>query len=141
MPNTERYPDALPNPVRRVAEEPVSTFSIDVDTASYSNVRRFLDNGTRPPVDAIRLEEMINYFDYGYARPRSASEPFAISTTVAAAPWAPERQIVHIGLQGYELPAGERRPLNLTFMVDVSGSMMTPDKLALAQQSMNLIID
>ena len=141
MPDTERYPDALPNPVRRVAEEPVSTFSIDVDTASYSNVRRFLDNGIRPPVDAIRLEEMINYFDYGYARPRSASEPFAISTTVAAAPWAPERQIVHIGLQGYELPAGERRPLNLTFMVDVSGSMMTPDKLALAQQSMNLIID
>ena len=141
MPDTERYPDALPNPVRRVAEEPVSTFSIDVDTASYSNVRRFLDNGTLPPVDAIRLEEMINYFDYDYARPRSASEPFAISTTVAAAPWAPQRQIVHIGLQGYELPAGERRPLNLTFMVDVSGSMMTPDKLALAQQSMNLIID
>ncbi|RZJ93636.1 MAG: VWA domain-containing protein [Brevundimonas sp.] len=140
-PDTERYPDALTNPVRRVADEPVSTFSIDVDTASYSNVRRFLDQGARPPADAIRLEEMINYFDYGYARPRSASEPFAISTTIAAAPWAPRRQIVHIGLQGYELPAGERRPLNLTFMVDVSGSMGSADKLALAQQSMNLIID
>ncbi|MDQ8029221.1 MAG: von Willebrand factor type A domain-containing protein, partial [Brevundimonas sp.] len=139
--DTERYPDALPNPVRRVAEEPVSTFSIDVDTASYSNVRRFLDRGSRPPVDAIRLEEMIMYFDYGYARPRAASEPFAVSTVVAAAPWAEGRQIVHIGLQGYELPAGERRPLNLTFMVDVSGSMMSADKLELSRQAMNLIID
>ncbi len=139
--DTERYPDATPNPVRRVAEEPVSTFSIDVDTASYANVRRFIDEGRAPPVDAVRVEEMINYFDYGYARPQSADEPFAIHTTVAAAPWAPGRQIVHVGLQGYELPEAERRPLNLTFLVDVSGSMNSPDKLALAQRSMNLIID
>ncbi|WP_374513741.1 von Willebrand factor type A domain-containing protein [Brevundimonas sp.] len=139
--DTERYPDATPNPVRRVADEPVSTFSIDVDTASYSNVRRFIDEGRAPPVDAVRVEELINYFDYGYGRPASAAEPFAIHTTVAAAPWAPERQIVHVGLQGYELPESERRPLNLTFLVDVSGSMNSPDKLALAQRSMNLIID
>ena len=139
--DTERYPDATPNPVRRVSEEPVSTFSIDVDTASYSNVRRFIDEGRSPPADAVRVEEMINYFDYGYARPASATQPFAITTAVAASPWSPGRQIVHIGLQGYELPEGERRPLNLTFMVDVSGSMQTPDKLALAKKSMNLIID
>jgi Ca-activated chloride channel family protein len=139
--DTERYPDATPNPVKRVADEPVSTFSIDVDTAAYANVRRFVDEGRRPPVDAVRIEEMVNYFDYGYARPRSASEPFAITTAVVASPWSPGRQIVHIGLQGYELPEAERRPLNLTFMVDVSGSMHSPDKLALAQKSMNLIID
>jgi Ca-activated chloride channel family protein len=140
-PDTERYPDATPNPVRRVADEPVSTFSIDVDTASYSNVRRFIEEGRTPPADAVRVEEMINYFDYGYDRPPSASEPFAITTAVAASPWSPGRQIVHVGLQGYELPQGDRRPLNLTFMVDVSGSMQSPDKLALAQKSMNLIID
>ena len=139
--DTERYPDATPNPVRRVADEPVSTFSIDVDTASYANVRRFINDGRRPPVDAVRVEELINYFDFGYARPTSASQPFAVTTVVAAAPWAPGRQIVHIGLQGYELPEGERRPLNLTFLVDVSGSMGSADKLALAQKSMNLIID
>ncbi|WP_372706224.1 von Willebrand factor type A domain-containing protein [Brevundimonas sp.] len=139
--DTERYPDATPNPVKRVADEPVSTFSIDVDTASYSNVRRFIEDGRAPPVDAVRVEEMINYFDYGYARPPSASAPFAITTVVAASPWSPGRQIVHVALQGYELPVGERKPLNLTFMVDVSGSMQSPDKLALAQKSMNLIID
>jgi Ca-activated chloride channel family protein len=140
-PSTERYPDATPNPVRRVADEPVSTFSIDVDTASYSNVRRFVDEGRAPPAGAVRVEELINYFDYGYDRPTSAAQPFAITTVVAASPWSPGRQIVHVGLQGYELPAAQRRPLNLTFMVDVSGSMQSPDKLALAQRSMNLIID
>jgi Ca-activated chloride channel family protein len=139
--NTERYPDATPNPVRRVAEEPISTFSIDVDTAAYANVRRFISEGQTPPRDAVRVEEMINYFDYGYARPDSAAEPFAVTTAVAASLWSEGRQIVHIGLQGYELPAGERRPLNLTFMVDVSGSMFAPDKLPLARQTMNLIID
>ncbi|WP_420471816.1 YfbK domain-containing protein [Brevundimonas sp. FT23042] len=140
-PDTERYPDAAPNPVRQVADEPVSTFSIDVDTASYSNVRRFINDGRTPPSDAVRVEELVNYFDYGYARPRSSREPFAVTTVVAASPWSPGRQIVHVGLQGYELPQGERRPLNLTFMVDVSGSMHSPDKLALAQRTMNLIID
>lgn len=138
---TERYPDATPNPVRRVASDPVSTFSIDVDTASYANVRRFIDDGRAPPQDAVRVEELINYFDYGYDRPRSADEPFALTTTVTASPWSPGRQIVHIGLQGYELPERERRPLNLTFLVDVSGSMDNPDKLPLAQRAMNLIID
>lgn len=139
--DTERYPNATPNPVRRVADEPVSTFSIDVDTASYANVRRFIGDGRTPPADAVRVEELINYFDYSYDRPTSAAQPFAVTTAVTASPWGPGRQIVHIGLQGYELPEGERRPLNLTFLVDVSGSMNSPDKLALAQKAMNLIID
>lgn len=139
--DTERYPDATPNPVKRVADQPVSTFSIDVDTASYSNVRRFLDSGRAAPRDAVRVEEMINYFDYGYARPESASEPFAVTSVVTPSPWAEGRQIVHIGLQGYELPESQRRPLNLTFLVDVSGSMGSADKLDLAKQAMNLIID
>ncbi|WP_439477117.1 vWA domain-containing protein [Brevundimonas sp.] len=139
--DTERYPDATPNPVRRVTDEPVSTFSIDVDTASYANVRRFIDEGRAPPADAVRVEELINYFDYGYERPTSATQPFAITTAVTESPWAPGRQIVHVALQGYELPESERRPLNLTFLVDVSGSMNSPDKLALAQKAMNLIID
>ena len=140
-PDTERYPDATPNPVKRTADQPVSTFSIDVDTAAYSNVRRFIDDGRAPPADAVRIEELVNYFDYGYARPRSSSRPFAVAATVVPSPWAPGRQIVHIGLQGYELPEGERRPLNLTFLVDVSGSMNRPDKLDLAKKAMNLAID
>jgi Ca-activated chloride channel family protein len=139
--DTERYPDATPNPVRRVADAPVSTFSIDVDTAAYANVRRFIDDGITPPHDAVRVEELVNYFDYGYARPDSAASPFAITTAVVASPWSPGRQIVHIGLQGYELPEDQRRPLNLTFLVDVSGSMGAPDKLVLAQKAMNLVID
>lgn len=137
----ESYPQATPNAVRRTVDEPVSTFSIDVDTASYSNVRRFINEGRSAPVDAVRVEEMINYFDYGYARPASAEEPFAVTTALTASPWAEGRRILHVGLQGYELPEDQRRPLNLTFLVDVSGSMSSPDKLALAQQSMNLVID
>ena len=139
--DTERYPDATPNPVKRTSDQPVSTFSIDVDTASYSNVRRFISEGRTPPKDAVRVEELINAFDYDYARPTSQTRPFAITTAVAASPWAEGRQIVHIGLQGYELPADRRRPLNLTFLVDVSGSMRSADKLDLAKKAMNLAID
>ena len=141
QPDTERYPNAVPNPVKRTADQPVSTFSIDVDTAAYANVRRFIARNQAPPRDAVRVEELVNYFDYGYARPASASRPFEITTAVTPSPWAEGRQIVHIGLQGYELPDNQRRPLNLTFLVDVSGSMSSADKLDLAKQSMNLIID
>lgn len=137
----ERYPDATPNPVRRAADQPVSTFSIDVDTASYANVRRFVRDGVAPPRDAVRVEEMVNYFTYDLPRPGSAAEPFAVSTALVASPWAEGRQVLHVALTGHELPAAERLPLNLTFMVDVSGSMSSPDKLGLAQRSMNLIID
>jgi len=137
----ERYPDATPNPVRRTSEQPVSTFSIDVDTASYANVRRFVRDGVAPPRDAVRVEEMVNYFTYDLPRPTSAAEPFAVSTALVPSPWAEGRQVLHVALTGYELPAARRLPLNLTFLVDVSGSMSSPDKLGLAQRSMNLIID
>lgn len=140
-PDTERYPSATPNPVKRTGEQPVSTFSIDVDTAAYANVRRFISANQTPPRDAVRVEELVNYFDYNYPRPTSAQRPFEITTAVVPSPWAQGRQIVHVGLQGYELPQNQRRPLNLTFLVDVSGSMSTTDKLELAKQSMNLIID
>ena len=141
LPDTERYPDAAVNAVVVTAENPVSTLAIDVDTASYSNVRRFLNDGSAPPRDAVRVEELINYFDYGYDRPRSRTEPFTVFTEVSASPWAEGRQILHVGLQGYELPQAERPPLNLVFLVDVSGSMNSPDKLPLAQRALNRLID
>jgi Ca-activated chloride channel family protein len=139
--DTERYPDATPNPIKTVGKDPVSTFSIDVDTASYSNVRRFLNDGQLPPRDAVRVEELVNYFDYGYARPDSATEPFRTHIAVTASPWAPGKEIVHIGLQGYEIASAERKPLNLVFLVDVSGSMNDPTKLPLAQKALNVLID
>lgn len=139
--DTERYPDAPTNAVVVTAENPVSTLAIDVDTAGYSNVRRFLNEGTLPPRDAVRVEELINYFDYGYDRPNSRTEPFTVFTEVSDSPWAEGRQILHVGLQGYELNQSERPPLNLVFLVDVSGSMWSPDKLPLAQQALNTLID
>ena len=137
----ERYPIAPANPVRQVATDPVSTFSIDVDTASYSNVRRFLANNRLPPSDAVRIEELINYFDYGYTVPESADAPFAISVTVTPSPWAEGREIIHIALQGYEITAEEEPPLNLVFLVDVSGSMWSQDKLPLAQEALGILVD
>lgn len=137
--NTESYPDAAPNPVKRTADQPVSTFSIDVDTAAYANVRRFINQNQTPPRDAVRIEELINYFDYGYEAARDAAKPFAITSTIVPSPWSEGRQIVHLGLQGYK--GATDAPLNLTFLVDVSGSMDSPEKLGLAKQSMNLIID
>ena len=139
--DTERYPDAPTNAVVVTAEYPVSTLAIDVDTASYANVRRFLNEGTLPPRDAVRVEELINYFDYDYARPPSRTEPFTVFTEVSDSPWAEGRQILHVGLQGYELDQRERPALNLVFLVDVSGSMSSPDKLPLAQQALNTLID
>ncbi|WP_227878920.1 vWA domain-containing protein [Caulobacter segnis] len=139
--DTERYPGAASNPVKRVAEEPVSTFSIDVDTAAYANTRRFLNDGAVPPRDAIRVEELVNYFDYGYPRPTSAQTPFRATVAIAPSPWSSQRQILHIGLQGYAAPRSEAPPLNLVFLVDTSGSMMGPDRLPLAQKALNVLID
>jgi Ca-activated chloride channel family protein len=138
---TERYPNAVSNPIRRVAEEPVSTFSIDVDTAAYANVRRFVQDGQRPPRDAVRIEELVNYFDYGYRRPANRAEPFAAYVAVAPSPWSRDRQLMHIGLQGFELSGAERAPLNLVFLIDTSGSMRGEDRLPLAKKSLNLLID
>ncbi|WP_332772488.1 vWA domain-containing protein [Phenylobacterium sp.] len=138
---TERYPNAQANPIRRVADEPVSTFSVDVDTAAYANVRRFLNDGRRPPADAVRVEELVNYFDYGYAAPRERTIPFRPFVAVTPSPWSAERQIMHIGLQGYEAPRAAQPPLNLVFLIDTSGSMSSEDRLPLARKSLGLLID
>lgn len=139
--DTERYPNATANPIRQTATDPVSTFSIDVDTAAYANVRRFLKDGVRPPTDAVRVEELVNYFDYGYAPPRDRATPFSSYVALAPSPWSRERQILHIGIQGFDLPKGEQPPLNLVFLIDTSGSMWSEDRLPLAQKSLSLLID
>ncbi|MFM2429872.1 MAG: hypothetical protein RLZZ511_1085, partial [Cyanobacteriota bacterium] len=114
-----------------------STFSIDVDTASYSNVRRMIASGSLPPKDAVRLEEMINYFPYRYSPPKN-DQPFSVNTAVAAAPWNPQHRLVRIGLQGQQLETPP--PSNLVFLLDVSGSMESPEKLPLVKQSMCLLV-
>lgn len=139
--DTERYPNAPANPIKQVASDPVSTFSVDVDTAAYANVRRFLNDGVRPPTDAVRVEEMVNYFDYGYARPKDRATPFSSYLALAPSPWSAERQILHIGIQGFDVPKGEQPPLNLVFLIDTSGSMAPQDRLPLAQKSLGLLID
>ena len=139
--DTEKYPHATSNPVNRVGEDPVSTFSIDVDTASYANVRSFLSDGTLPPRDAVRVEELLNYFDYGYAGPASPEEPFKTNVTVTPSPWAAGKEIIHIGLQGYDIAADREPPVNLVFLIDVSGSMDEPNKLPLVQKALNVLID
>lgn len=137
----ERYEDVEVNPIHAVADEPVSTFSIDVDTASYSNVRRMLNQGRLPPRDAVRIEELVNYFRYDYPLPQNREQPFSTSVTVAPSPWAEGRQLVHIGLQGYNIVPRERPPLNLVMLLDVSGSMGEPNKLPLVQQSFRMLIE
>lgn len=133
--NTEHYAEHVDNPIQRVAESPVSTFSIDVDTGSYSNVRRMLMAGQRPPADAVRAEEMINYFDYGYPAPTSRAVPFRVSTEIAPAPWNSKHQLLQIGIQGYSVPKAQIPASNLVFLIDTSGSMESDDKLPLLKQS------
>lgn len=139
--DTEKYPDAKPNPVKAVAAEPVSTFSIDVDTASYANVRRYLNDGDLPPRDAVRIEELINYFDYDYALPADRQTPFAATVALAPAPWASGKTLLHIGLQGYDIRPAERPPLNLVLLLDTSGSMEDDNKLPLVKKSIRLLVD
>lgn len=137
----ERYLNAKDNPVHRVADDPVSTFSSSVDTASYANVRRYLVDGSRPPSEAVRPEELVNYFDYDYPAAESAARPFRPFVAIAPSPWAKGRQIVHIGVQGYGLATDKRPPLNLVFLVDVSGSMYADDRLPLAKEALNMLVD
>jgi Ca-activated chloride channel homolog len=139
--NTEKYAEREDNPVRRVSEEPVSTFSIDVDTGSYSNVRRMLRDGVRPPTDAVREEEMINYFDYGHAGPASLATPFKATTELAPAPWNGKRQLLMIGIKGYDVPKAQLPPSNLVFLIDTSGSMDQPNKLPLLKQSFAQLVE
>lgn len=137
--DTERYPAAQQNPLVQVAQQPVSTFAMETDTASYANARRYLRDGMLPPREAVRVEEFLNYFDYGYPVPQDRSVPFSTTVTVAPSPWSAGKQLVHIGLQGYRIARDERPPLNLVLLVDVSGSMGTPDKLPLARQALRIL--
>ncbi len=129
------------NPLKRTADEPVSTFSADVDTASYSFVRRQLNDGVLPPADAVRSEEMINYFDYAWPAASARDQPFKPTVIVSDSPWGKDRKLVHIGIKGYELPVRQRPDVNLVLLLDVSGSMSPPDRLPLAQRSMALLLD
>jgi Ca-activated chloride channel homolog len=138
--NTEAFANAAANPVRIAAEDPVSTFSIDVDTASYAVVRSSLMGGEMPPPEAVRIEEMINYFPYAYPAPAAGEAPFRQTVTVTPSPWNSGNLLVHIGIQG-RLPAVEDRPaLNLVFLIDTSGSMQDDDKLPLLKQSFRLML-
>lgn len=129
------------NPVKRVADDPVSTFSVDVDTAAYSFVRRKLNEGLLPQMDAVRVEEMINYFDYAWPAASSRDVPFKPTITVSDSPWGEGKKLIHIGIKGYSLPVSQRPAVNLVLLLDVSGSMDSPDKLPLAQHSMALLLD
>jgi Ca-activated chloride channel homolog len=135
-PGSERYDGKEVSPVKVARSEPVSTFSVDVDTGAYANTRRFLTAGQLPPRDAVRSEELINYFRYDYARPESRGAPFSINTDVAVTPWNPDTRLLRIGLRGYDLARSGRPPANLVFLVDVSGSMSSQDKLPLVKTAL-----
>jgi len=139
-PNTENYAHVAESRFINVAEEPLSTFSVDVDTASYSNSRRFIADGSLPPADAIRVEEWVNYFRYDYQQPTSDA-PFAVNSEVSACPWNDAHRIVRIGVKGREIAAKEVPARNLVFLLDVSGSMMSPDKLPLVKRGLSLLTD
>ncbi len=138
--NTEAYAHIEESGFRPVATAPLSTFSIDVDRASYANVRRFIEDGQRPPLDAVRIEELINYFPYGGARPVGDAR-FAVTTEVTRAPWAPTHQLVRIGVRGQSIPMRDLPASNLVFLIDVSGSMSPENKLPLLQRSLRLLVD
>ena len=140
--NTEAYAFLPESDFFRVRSSPLSTFSIDVDTASYANVRRFLDQGMRPPRDAVRVEEMVNYFNYRYAPPaKDVAEPFAASMEIATAPWNPAHRLVRIGLKGREIATEDRPAANLVFLLDVSGSMSDENKLPLVKESLRMLVE
>jgi Ca-activated chloride channel family protein len=136
----EQYDRIEDNPFLAVRSNPLSTFSVDVDRASYGNVRRFITNGGRPPKDAVRIEELINYFPYDLPEPTGA-DPVRITTDVMPAPWQPKHQLVRIALQSRRIATDKLPPNNLVFLIDVSGSMMSPDKLPLVKQSLRLLVD
>jgi Ca-activated chloride channel homolog len=135
--DNENYAETIPNPIQLVSEQPVSTFSVDVDTGSYTNVRRMLMAENRlPPADAVRAEEFINYFDYQYPLPANRNQPFSVTTELGKSPWNDQRELLLVGLQGYQLQKSDMPPANLVMLLDVSGSMDEPDKLPLLKQSL-----
>lgn len=138
--NTEGYSTIHENGYKAANINPLSTFSIDVDAASYSNVRRFLNLGQKPPVDAVRIEEMINYFNYDYPQPKG-DVPFSINFELSECPWNPENKLLHIGLQGKNIPVEDLPPSNIVFLIDVSGSMQSPQKLPLLKSAFHLLVN
>ena len=138
--NTEEYDAINENIFHDALKNPLSTFSIDVDAASYSNVRRFINNGQRPPKDAVRIEEMVNYFDYTYDQPKN-NHPFSVITEISSAPWNSNHQLVHIGLQGKKISTDKLPPSNLVFLIDVSGSMNDPNKPPLLKSSFKMLVE
>ena len=138
--HTESYARIEENEWLATVNNPLSTFSIDVDRASYSNIRRFIQNCDRPPIDAVRIEEMINYFAYDYPEARG-QHPFTVATEVVAAPWNPRHHLVRIGIQGQRVDLEESPPSNLVFLLDVSGSMQSADKLPLLKKSLRMLVN
>ncbi|OQP40904.1 hypothetical protein A4H97_14965 [Niastella yeongjuensis] len=139
-PNTEDYDHIVENRFLTATQNPLSTFSIDVDEAAYSNIRRYINNGSIPPAGAVRIEEMINYFDYTYPQPQN-DDPFTVNTELSECPWSPQHRLVHIGLQGKEIPVKNLPNANIVFLIDVSGSMEDENKLPLVKSSMKLLAD
>ncbi len=135
----ENYAPNESNGIKQVSAEPLSTFSIDVDTGSYANVRKLINMGVNPVYDAVREEAFINYFDYDYSVPQNTKQPFSVTTEIAAAPWNSERKLLKIALKGYEIPASARKPSHLVFLVDTSGSMRSQDKLPLLKSSLIML--
>lgn len=138
--NRETYDGIVDNPFLDVRQNPLSTFSIDVDTASYANVRRFLNQGALPPKDAVRIEELVNYFKYHYAPPADDA-PFAVHAAIAGCPWKPEHRLLRVALKGREIDFNNRPASNLVFLIDVSGSMDEPNKLPLLKAALRLLVD
>jgi Ca-activated chloride channel family protein len=136
----ENYQHPESQSVKRVTTEPVSTFSIDVDTGAYSNMRRWLNQGQLPPEDAVRVEEFINYFNYDYPLPQTSRVPFQVSTEIAPTPWNASTRLLRIGIQGYKVPKAQLPSSNLVFLIDVSGSMRSTDKLPLLQQALTMLV-
>jgi len=137
--STESYSSIVENGFKWAVDEPLNTFSIDVDRASYSNFRRFINNGSLPPVDAVRIEEMINYFDYDYESPKG-NDPVKIFTEMAPAPWNKEHQLLHVGIKARDIDKDNLPPSNLVFLLDVSGSMSAPNKLPLLKSGLKMLV-
>jgi Ca-activated chloride channel family protein len=139
IPGTEEYGHFVENEFTTPEKDPLSTFSVDVDTASYSNARRFLNDRQMPPPESVRIEELVNYFSYDYALPE-AGKPVSMTTNLIRSPWNSKRLLLHVGLRTQPVAAEDLPPSHLTFLVDVSGSMMSPDKLPLVQQALQMLV-
>ncbi|KAF0119712.1 MAG: hypothetical protein FD148_3745, partial [Methylocystaceae bacterium] len=137
----DRFESKETSPVKLAATEPVSTFSIDVDTASYAFARRALNTGRLPPKDSVRVEEFVNYFPYDYPKPESAQTPFKPTITVTPSPWSAGNRLLHVAIQGYALQSAERPRANLVFLIDVSGSMSPQDRLPLVKNALRMLVD